>query len=181
MCWRSTCSGYRGCREQRGLRLQLLKLDERVRERSSGTLRTIREDWWRFKASRPGHRFRDRYRHHQRSSRQRSSQSRFYFRKVLFIVGGLAIAIGSIVLAPLPGPGLGTLLLGLVILATELRLVAGFFDRAEVKLRRPLRRAKCNWASLPRRARIFFGAVASIGSVTFGLWVLLYSFSWLAL
>jgi hypothetical protein len=105
-------------------------------------LRTIREDWGQFKAGKPGHRFRDRYRHHRRSSRQRGSQSRFYVRKVLFIVGGVAIALGSIVLAPLPGPGLGTLLLGLVILATELRLVAGLFDRAEVKLRRPLRRAK---------------------------------------
>ncbi len=142
----------------------------------------IRKDWRLFKASKPGYRFRDHYRRHRRSSRQRSpKQGRFNFRKVLFIVGGLAIAIGSIVLAPLPGPGLGTLLLGLVILATELRLVAGFFDRAEVKLRRPLRRAKGTWASLPRRARIFIGAVASIGSVTFGLWVLLYSFSWLAL
>jgi Putative transmembrane protein (PGPGW) len=138
-------------------------------------IRTIREDWWRFKASKPGHRFRDRYRHH-----RRSSQSRFYFRKVLFIVGGLAIAIGSIVLAPLPAPGLGTLLLGLVILATELRLVAGSLDRAEVKLRRPLRRAKVPWASLPPRSRIFIGAVASIGSVAFGLWALLYS-SWWAL
>ncbi len=181
MCWRSICSGSRGCRGQRGLRLPLLNLDERVRERSSGMLRTIREDWGQFKASKPGHRFRDRYRHHWRSSHQRSSQSRFYFRKVLFIVGGVAIALGSIVLAPLPGPGLGTLLLGLVILATELRIIAGFFDRAEVKFRRPLRRAKGTWASLPRRARIFFGAVASIGSVAFGLWVLLYSFSWLAL
>ena len=154
MCWCSTCSGSRGCRGQRGLRLPLLSLDERVRERSSGMLRTIREDWWRFKASKPGHRFRDRYRHHRRSSRQRSSQSRFYFRKVLFIVVGITIAITSIVLAPLPGPGWGTLLLGLVILATELRIVAGFFDRAEVRLRRPLRRAKDTWASLPRQARI---------------------------
>ena len=144
-------------------------------------IRTIREDWGQFKAGKPGHRFRDRYRHHRRSSRLRSSQSRFYFRKVLLIVGGVALALGSIVLAPLPGPGLGTLLLGLVILATELRLVAGFFDRAEVKLRRPLRQAKGTWASLPRRARIFIGAVASIVSVAFGLWVLLYGFSWLAL
>ena len=136
-------------------------------------IRKMREDWRRFKASKPGYRFRDRYRHHQQRSR-----GRFDFQRALFIVSGLTIAITSIVLAPLPGPGMGTFLLGLVILATELRLVAGFFDRAEVKLRRPLRRAKGTWASLPRRARIFIGAVASIGSVALGLWALLYSFSW---
>ena len=137
----------------------------------------IKEDWRLFKASRSGYRFRDHYRRHRRSSRQRSpSQGRFDFRKVLFIVAGIAIAITSIVLGPLPGPGLGTFLLGLVILASELRIVAHFLDWAEVKLRRPARRAKGVWASLPRWARILIGAGLWIGGVTLGLWVLLYGF-----
>jgi hypothetical protein len=149
-------------------------------------IRRIKEDWLLFKASKPGYRFRDHYRRHrrrnrqqssrQRSSRQRSpSQGRFNFRKVLFIVVGLAIAITSIVLGPLPGPGLGTFFLGLVILASELRIVARFLDWAEVKFRRPARRAKDAWASLPRWASTLVGAGLSIGGVTFGLWVLLYS------
>lgn len=137
----------------------------------------IKEDWRLFKASKPGYRFRDHYHRHRRSSRQRSpSQGRFDFRKVLFIVAGIAIAITSIVLGPLPGPGLGTFLLGLVILASELRIVARFLDWAEVKLRRPARRAKDAWASLPRWARILIGAGLWIGGVAFGLWVLLYGF-----
>ena len=137
----------------------------------------IRKDWRLFKASKPGYRFRDHYRRHRRSSRQRSpKQGRFNFRKVLFIVVGVAIAITSIVLGPLPGPGLGTFLLGLVILASELRIVAHFLDWAEVKLRRPARRAKGAWASLPWWARILIGAGLWIGGVTLGLWVLLYGF-----
>ena len=137
----------------------------------------IKEDWRLFKASKPGYRFRDHYRRHRRRSRQRSpSQGRFDLRKVLFIVVGTAITITSIVLGPLPGPGLGTFLLGLVILASELQLVARFLDWAEVKIRRPARRAKDAWARLSRWARILIGAGLWIGGVAFGLWVLLYAF-----
>ena len=142
----------------------------------------IKEDWRLFKASKPGYRFRDHYRRHRRRSRQRisrqlrSSQGLFNFRKVLFIAVGSAIAITSIVLGPLPGPGLGTFLLGLVILASELRIVAHFLDWAEVKLKRPARRAKGAWASLPRWASILLGAGLWLAGVTFGLWVLLHAF-----
>jgi hypothetical protein len=142
----------------------------------------IKEDWRLFKASKPGYRFRDHYRRHRRRSRQRishqlrSSQGLINFRKVFFIAVGSAIAITSIVLGPLPGPGLGTFLLGLVILASELRIVAHFLDWAEVKLKRPARRAKGAWASLPRRASILLGAGLWIGGVTLGLWVLLHAF-----
>ena len=147
----------------------------------------IKEDWRLFKASKPGYRFRDHYRRHRRRSRQRISHQRISrprspsqglinFRKVLFIAVGSAIAITSIVLGPLPGPGLGTFLLGLVILASELRIVAHFLDWAEVKLKRPARRAKGAWASLPRWASILLGAGLWAAGVTFGLWVLLYGF-----
>jgi hypothetical protein len=137
----------------------------------------IKEDWRLFKASRSGYRFRDHYRRHRRRSRLRSPrQGRFDFRKVLFIAVGIAIAITSIVLGPLPGPGLGSFLLGLVILASELRIVARFLDWAEVKLRRPVRLAKDAWASWPRWGRILIGAGLWIGGVTLGLWVLLHGF-----
>jgi hypothetical protein len=142
----------------------------------------VKEDWRLFKASRPGYRFRDHYRRHRRRNRQRSSrqlrpsQGLFNFRKVLFIVVGAVIAIASIVLGPLPGPGLGTFLLGLVILASELRIVAHFLDWAEIILRKPGRRAKDALASLPRWASILVGAGLWIGGVTLGLWALLYGF-----
>ena len=147
----------------------------------------IKEDWRLFKASKPGYRFRDHYRRHRRRNRQRSSRQRssrqlrssqglFNFRKVLFIAVGSAIAIASIFLGPLPGPGLGTFLLGLVILASELRIVAHFLDWAEIILRKPGRRAKDALASLPRWASILLGAGLWIGGITLGLWVLLHAF-----
>src|SRR5215207_1051362 len=71
----------------------------------------MRDGWRRFQASKPGHRFRDRYR------RRRSGQGRGALQKVLLIIGGILIGVASILLAPLPGPGWGTLLLGLVIIA----------------------------------------------------------------
>jgi hypothetical protein len=152
----------------------------------------IKEDWRLFKASRPGYRFRDHYRRHRRRSRQRishqrsshqrssrqlrSSQGLFNFRKVLFIIVGAVIAITSIVLGPLPGPGLGTFLLGLIILASELRIVAHFLDWAEIILRKPGRRAKDALASLPRWTSILLGAGLWIGGVTLGLWILFHAF-----
>ena len=134
----------------------------------------IREDWRRFKASRPGYRFRDRYHYRKRRSRGRSSQGRFDLWKALYIVAGIAIAIASLVFAPLPGPGLGTFLLGLLILAGELLIVARFLDRAEMKLRGPARRAENAWASLPRGVKMMLGAVFWISGAAAGLWALLY-------
>jgi hypothetical protein len=121
--------------------------------------------------SKVGYRFRD---YHRR--RKRRSRAKFNFRKVLFIFGGLAIAVASLVLAPLPGPGLGSFLVGLLIIAGELLMVARFLDWAEVKLRRPARRAKGAWVGLPRWAKIVICVVVWIGGAAYGLWVLLYVF-----
>jgi hypothetical protein len=82
---------------------------------SRGMIRRLRDGWWQFKAGKPGHRFRNRYRRN-----RRSGQGKFTLQKVLVMVGGILIAVASLLLAPLPGPGWGTLLLGLVILAGEL-------------------------------------------------------------
>src|SRR4028118_567536 len=131
-------------------------------------VRKVREDWRRFKASKSGFRFRYFYRR-----RKRSSRSGFDFRKVLYIVGGLVIAITSLVLAPLPGPGWGTFFVGLMILAGELLIVARFLDRAEVIIRGPARRARAVWASVPAAARILIGIIVPVCGAAFGLWVLL--------
>src|SRR4028118_2107210 len=131
-------------------------------------VRKVREDWRRFKASKSGFRFRYFYRR-----RKRSSRSGFDFRKVLYIVGGLVIAITSLVLAPLPGPGWGTFFVGLMILAGELLIVARFLDRAELILRGPARRAKGVWMRLPAAVRILVGVAAPICGAALGLWALL--------
>jgi len=87
----------------------------------------IRADWRQFEASRSGFRFRERYRR-----RKRSSRAGFDFRKALYIVVGITMTIGSLLLAPLPGPGWGTFLVGLMILASELYIIARLLERGQV-------------------------------------------------
>ena len=134
----------------------------------------MRDTWRRFKAGKPGHRFRNRYRRN-----RRSGQGRFALRKVLVIVGGIVIAVASLLLAPLPGPGWGTFLVGLVILAGELLILARFLDRAEMKLRGPVRWVKVVWASLPADIRLLIGIVVPVCGAILGLWALLSVFRWL--
>ena len=121
-----------------------------------------------FKASKPGFRFRDR-----RRRRQRIGQSGFDLRKAFHIAGGLVIAIASLVLAPLPGPGWATFFVGLMILAGELLIVARFLDTAETILRGPALRAKGVWASVPAEARLLIGVIVPVCGVALGLWTLL--------
>ena len=128
----------------------------------------LREDWRMFKASKPGFRFRDR-----RRRRQRIGQSGFDLRKAFHVAGGLVIAITSLLLAPLPGPGWGTFFVGLMILAGELLIVARFLDRAETILRGPALRAKGVWASVPAEARLLIGVIVPVCGVALGLWTLL--------
>lgn len=133
-----------------------------------------RDGWRRFQASKPGHRFRNRYRRLQGSGRGKVT-----LRKVLIIVGGIVVAVASLLLAPLPGPGWGTFLVGLVILAGELLILARFLDRVEIKLRRPARRAKVVWASLPAAIRLLIRVIVPVCGTVLGLWALLSVFRWL--
>ena len=94
------------------------------------------EEWrWFLKRSAPGCRFRDRYRR-----RQQTGCDQSMLRRACYVAFGIAIVIGSLVLAPLPGPGWGTFFVGLGIVAGEVSHVARLMDRGEVKLREALRR-----------------------------------------
>jgi uncharacterized protein (TIGR02611 family) len=122
------------------------------------------EEWrWFLKHSTPGCRFRDRYRRRQQTGRSRSMLWR-----ACYVAVGIVIAIGSLVLAPLPGPGWVTFFIGLGIVAGEVLHVARLLDRGEVKLREALRRTKAVWdkSALSVRAlitlTICLGAVASV-------------------
>ena len=88
-----------------------------------------RGGWQRFRASRPGHRFQERYRRRQRSSGGRLGSA-------AYLIGGSVLAIASLLLAPLPGPGMLTVLLGLGMVAGEFRPGARLLDRGEVRARR---------------------------------------------
>jgi hypothetical protein len=99
------------------------------------------EEWrWFLKGSVPGCRFRDRYRRRQQAGRDRSMH-----RRACYVAFGVAIALISLLLAPLPGRGWGNFFVGLGIVADEVLQVARLLDRGEVKLRKALQRTKGVW------------------------------------
>ncbi len=117
------------------------------------------EEWRRLlKESAPGRRFRDRYRRRQHSGHEWSA-----LRRACYASFGIAIVIGSLVLAPLPGPGWGTFLVGLGIVSGEVLYVARLLDRTEVKLRESLRRAKGIWDKSAAAGRMLIALTISSG------------------
>jgi uncharacterized protein (TIGR02611 family) len=116
------------------------------------------EEWRQFlKQSAPGRRFRDRY-----SRRQQAGRDWSTLRRVCYVAFGVAIMIGSLVLAPLPGPGWGTFFVGLGIVAGEVSHVAGLLDRGEVRLREALRRAKGVWGKSAPAVRVLIALMISL-------------------
>jgi hypothetical protein len=107
----------------------------------SALLENSVQEWRRFfKESATGRRFRDRYHRRQQADRGRSTP-----RRVCYVALGVAIAMGSLLLAPLPGPGWGTFFVGLAMVGGEVLQVARLLDRAEVILKEALRGAKGVW------------------------------------
>ena len=107
----------------------------------SALLENSIQEWRRFlKYSATGSRFRDRY-----HRRQQVGSSHSTPRRACYVAFGVAIAIGSLLLAPLPGPGWGTFFVGLGIIAGEVLQVARLLDRGETKLREALQRTKGVW------------------------------------
>src|SRR5215217_1752165 len=116
------------------------------------------EEWRRFlNESAPGRRFRDRYRRRQHSGHDRSTLMRACYTSF-----GTAIAIGSLLLAPLPGPGWGTFFVGLGMVAGEVLQVARLLDRAEVVLKEALRHAKGVWAKSAPAVRMLIALTISL-------------------
>jgi len=99
-----------------------------------------KESWRRFAASRPGHRFQERYRRQQHSEHGWRDP-----RRLFFVVGGLAIAMASLLLGILPGPGTLTFFVGLGMISGEFLPVARLLDWAEVRARKLGRRVGGVW------------------------------------
>ena len=93
-----------------------------------GMIRSLKGNWEEFKESKPGERFTDRY-------RRRQQEPGHIVKRVVLVVLGSVLAVGSLLTAPLPGPGFATVFLGLAILAGELLPAARFLDWSEVRLR----------------------------------------------
>jgi hypothetical protein len=124
----------------------------------SALLENSVQEWRRFlKHSATGRRFRDRYHRRQRASHGHSTA-----RRACYVAFGVAIAIGSLLLAPLPGPGWGTFFVGLGMVAGEVLQVAHLLDRAEVILKKALRGAKGVWGKSTPAVRVLIALPISV-------------------
>ncbi len=132
---------------------------------------SAKESWQRFKRDKPGRRFQNRYRRQQeREGGWRDP------RRLFFVVGGLIVAIGSLVLGVLPGPGTLTFFLGLGMIAGEFRPVARLMDWAEVRLREAARAARELWADASPVGRVVIALVLLIlvALLAYGTYSLLF-------
>jgi hypothetical protein len=87
------------------------------------------------------------------------------FRRGCYVALGTAIAIGSLTLAPLPGPGWGTFFVGSGIVAGEVWYVARLLDRGEVKLRKALQHTKGVWDTSAPALRVLIALTISLGVI----------------
>ena len=133
-------------------------------------LEQMQEHWREFKESKPGQRFKDRYR------RRRQDEQGHILWRIFLITLGAVIALGSLVLAPLPGPGWGTVFIGLMILAGELLPAARFLDWLEVRLRKLGRYVYKIWrASVWGKIAVILVAALCVAAVAYVVYRLLLS------
>ena len=92
------------------------------------------------------------------------------------MVGGLLIAVVSLVLGVLPGPGTLTFFLGLAMIAGEFYPVARLLDWAEVRLRRAARAVGEVWADASPAGRAVIALVLLIllAALAYGVYSLLF-------
>jgi hypothetical protein len=129
-----------------------------------------KDSWQRFRASKPGHRFQDRYRH-----RQESEHGWRDPRKLFYVVGGLILALGSLLFGVLPGPGTLTFFLGLGMIAGEVRPVARLLDWAEVRARKLVRWVRGVWrSSAAGKVLVLSVAAGCVGAVVYVAYRLLF-------
>ncbi len=129
-----------------------------------------KESWRRFEASKPGHRFQDRYRR-----RQESEHGWRDPRRLVYVIGGFIIAVGSLLLGVLPGPGTLTFFLGLGMIAGEFRPVACLLDWAEVGVRKLARRVGDIWrSSAAGKVLVVSVAAICVAAVLYVAYLLLF-------
>ncbi|HJQ28387.1 MAG TPA: PGPGW domain-containing protein [Rubrobacter sp.] len=132
----------------------------------------MKQHWREFKASKPGQRFKDRYR------RRRRHEQGHIVRRILLIILGVVMAAGSFVLAPLPGPGWATVFIGLMILAGELLPAARFLDWLELRLRSLFWFTRKVWkSSVLGKVAVVVAAATLAAAIIYVVYLLLISVS----
>ena len=130
-----------------------------------------KQSWREFKESKPGQRIQERYR------RRRQSEHGWRDpRKLFYVLGGLVLAIGSLVLGVLPGPGTLTFFLGLGMIAGEFLPAARVLDWAEVRLRKLGRWVGSVWrSSVAGKALVVSVAAICAAAVLYTAYLLLFA------
>ncbi|HKH10638.1 MAG TPA: PGPGW domain-containing protein [Rubrobacter sp.] len=105
-------------------------------------IKSLKGNWEEFKEGKPGERFKDRY-------QRRQQEPGHIVKRIVLVVLGAVIAVGSLFTAPLPGPGFATVFIGLAILAGELLPAARFLDWSEIRLRKLWRFVGDVWRTGP--------------------------------
>ncbi len=131
-------------------------------------IKSLKQDWQGFKESKPGERFKERYHRRQQAPGHTA-------KRILLVILGSVIALGSLFTAPLPGPGFATVFLGLAILAGELLPAARFLDWSEVRLRQLWRFTLGVWRTGPLgKAAVVVVAAALVGAFFYVAYRLLF-------
>ncbi len=92
------------------------------------------------------------------------------------MVGGLIVAVGSLLFGVLPGPGTLTFFVGLGMLAGEFRPVARLLDWAEVGARKLARRVGGVWrSSAAGKVVVVSVAAICVAAVLYAAYLLLFS------
>ena len=130
----------------------------------------MKRHWREFRESKPGQRYEERYR------RRRQDEQGHIIWRIFLITLGAVIAVGSLVLTPLPGPGWATVFVGLMILGGELLPAARFLDWLEVQLRSLWRLVRTVWqASFLGKVAVVVLAGSCAAAIVYVGYLLLFS------
>ena len=134
-----------------------------------GMIGRLKGDWEEFKESKPGERFKERY-------RRRQQEPGHMVKRVVLVILGSVIALGSLFTAPLPGPGFATVFLGLAILAGELLPAARLLDWSEVRLRQLWQFISSVWRTgLPGKIAVIVVAAILAAAFLYVAYLLLFA------
>jgi len=122
--------------------------------------------WRLVREIQPGHRFQTRYNNY-RQRRERGEMSRYA--KIFNLAAGPALIVAGFVFIPTPGPSYIIIVLGMWLLAGEFLLLARFFDRLEVRLRKLGRWIKECWKILTTSVKVLMTLVCA-AAVGYGIY-----------
>ena len=122
--------------------------------------------WRLFREIEPGHRFQTRYNNH-RQRRERGETSRYG--RIFNLAGGPMLIAAGFAFLPTPGPSYIIIVIGLWMLAGEFLLLARFFDRLEVRLRKLGRWIKDRCNTWPTSVKVL-AALVCVAALGYGIY-----------